>query len=50
MYLDFLKRAGTIIFAVVTILWILSVLPIGVEPYSQDSILGKIGTIYCSNI
>ena len=39
----FLKRAGTTIFAVVTILWILSVLPIGVEPYSKNSMLGKIG-------
>ena len=42
---EFLKRAGTIIFAVVTILWILSVLPLGVEQYSQESLLGKIGTI-----
>ena len=40
---DFIKRAGTVIFAVVSILWILSVLPAGVEPYSQDSILGRIG-------
>ena len=41
---DFLKRAGTIIFAVVTILWILSVFPLGVQPYSQESLLGIIGT------
>lgn len=41
----FLKRAGTTIFAVITILWILSVLPLGVEPYSQDSVLGRIGMI-----
>ncbi len=41
---DFLHRAGTIIFVVVSLLWILSVLPFGVEPYSQESILGKIGT------
>ncbi|SHH78611.1 ferrous iron transport protein B [Sporanaerobacter acetigenes] len=40
---SFLKRAGTIIFAVVTALWVLSVLPFGVEPYSDASILGKIG-------
>lgn len=40
---DFIKRAGTVIFAVVTVLWILSVFPLGVEPYSQDSLLGKIG-------
>ncbi|MBU5313674.1 ferrous iron transport protein B [Tissierella carlieri] len=42
---DFLHRAGTIIFVVVSLLWVLSVLPFGVEPYSQESILGKIGTI-----
>ncbi|MCY6484478.1 ferrous iron transport protein B [Clostridium aestuarii] len=39
----FLKKAGTIIFAVVTLLWILSVLPFGVEQYSEASALGKIG-------
>lgn len=42
---DFLHRAGTIIFIVVSVLWVLSVLPFGVEPYSQESILGRIGTI-----
>lgn len=42
---DFLKRAGTVIFAVVTLLWILSRFPLGVVPYSQESILGKIGSI-----
>lgn len=42
---DFLHRAGTIIFVVVSLLWVLSVLPFGVEPYSQESILGKIGTV-----
>lgn len=40
----FIKKAGTIIFAVVTLLWVLANLPAGVEPYSQASILGKIGT------
>lgn len=40
---DFVVRAGTIIFAVVTLLWILARLPIGVEAYSQASLLGKIG-------
>lgn len=40
----FLKRAGTVIFAVVTLLWVLSVLPRGVEPHGQQSILGQIGT------
>lgn len=42
---DFLKRAGTVIFVVVSLLWVLSVLPFGVEPSSQASILGRIGTL-----
>ncbi|MBC8590360.1 ferrous iron transport protein B [Wansuia hejianensis] len=42
---DFLHRAGTMIFVVVSLLWILSILPYGVEPYSQESILGRIGTL-----
>ncbi|NMB32907.1 MAG: ferrous iron transport protein B [Clostridium sp.] len=41
----FLKKAGTIVFAVVTLVWILAVLPASVEPYSQYSILGRIGTL-----
>jgi len=41
---DFLERAGTIIFFVVSLLWVLSIFPLGVEPYSQESILGQIGT------
>lgn len=40
---DFVVRAGTIIFAVVALLWVLARFPIGVEPYSQASLLGKIG-------
>lgn len=40
----FLKKAGTIIFAVVSLLWVFARLPFGVEPYSQDSILGIVGT------
>jgi len=40
----FLVRAGTVIFAVVSLLWILAVLPTGVEPYGPASILGRIGT------
>ncbi len=39
----FIKRAGTVIFAVITLLWVLAVLPTSAEPYSQFSILGKIG-------
>ncbi|NLY45774.1 MAG: ferrous iron transport protein B [Tissierella sp.] len=41
---DFIHRAGTIIFVVISLLWVLSILPLGVEPYSQESILGRIGT------
>ncbi|MBZ2175433.1 ferrous iron transport protein B [Schnuerera sp. xch1] len=41
---EFLKRAGTTILIVVTMLWILAILPMGVEPYSQNSLLGGIGT------
>lgn len=40
---EFIQRAGTIILIVVAALWVLSVLPQGVEPYSQDSVLGRIG-------
>jgi ferrous iron transport protein B len=42
----FLKRAGTVIFLVVTILWVLSMLPAGVEPYSKESLLGRIGSFF----
>ncbi len=41
---DFIKRAGTIIFLVISLLWVLSIFPLGVEQYSQASILGRIGT------
>lgn len=39
----FLARAGTTIFAVVSLLWVLAVLPTGAEPYGPASILGSIG-------
>jgi ferrous iron transport protein B len=39
----FLKRAGTIIFAVVVIVWVLASLPWGVEYASQASALGQVG-------
>ncbi len=42
---EFLRRAGTIIFVVISLLWVLSVLPLGVEPYSEESILGLIGRL-----
>ena len=41
----FLTRAGTTIFAVVSLLWVLAVLPVGVEPYGAESILGRIGLL-----
>jgi len=40
----FLKRAGTTIFVVITLLWVLAVLPGSAEPYSELTILGRIGT------
>ena len=39
----FLKRAGTTIFVVITLLWVLAVLPASAEPYSQFTYLGRIG-------
>lgn len=42
---DFLHRAGTVIFVVVSLLWVLSIFPLGVEQYSQESLLGRIGTL-----
>lgn len=41
----FLKKAGTIIFAIVVIVWALSNLPFGVEPGTEKSILGMIGSV-----
>lgn len=40
----FLKRAGTTIFVVITLLWVLAMLPGSAEPYSEFSYLGRIGT------
>lgn len=40
----FIKKAGTIIFSIVVVVWVLSNLPLGVEPGSAESILGKMGT------
>lgn len=39
----FIKKAGVIILPAVVVIWILSVLPFGVEQYSEASILGRIG-------
>jgi ferrous iron transport protein B len=41
---SFIRRAGTIIFAVVILIWVLSNLPAGVEFASQESFLGRIGS------
>ena len=43
--LFFLKKAGTIIFAAVVIIWNLASLPVGVDYASENSIIGKIGQI-----
>jgi len=40
----FIKRAGTIIFIVVVLVWFLSVMPLGIEPGSAESVLGRIGS------
>jgi len=42
----FLRRAGTIIFAAVVIIWLLASLPWGVEYASVGSILGQIGSFF----
>ncbi|HZK02372.1 MAG TPA: ferrous iron transport protein B [Anaerovoracaceae bacterium] len=39
----FIKKAGTIIFVVITLLWVMAVLPFSAEPYSQFTILGRVG-------
>lgn len=41
---SFIRKAGTIILAVVVLVWVLSNLPVGVEYASQESILGRIGS------
>jgi len=40
---EFLIRAGTIIFSVVLLVWLLSSLPWGVEYASAESVIGRIG-------
>lgn len=40
----FIVRAGTVIFMVVTIMWVLAVVPGSVQPYSQYTLLGRIGS------
>lgn len=43
---SFLKRAGKVIFPMVIVLWILSIFPVGVEQYSDESFLGIIGNVF----
>ena len=40
----FIRKAGTIIFMVTVLVWVLANLPIGVEYASQESALGRIGS------
>ncbi len=42
---SFVKKAGTIIFGIVVLIWVLSILPIGVTPGSSGSILGRLGSV-----
>ncbi|SHJ49785.1 nucleoside recognition domain-containing protein [Desulfofundulus thermosubterraneus] len=46
MWAVFLRKAGTIIFSVVILIWLLSVLPWGVEPGSKESLIGHLGAIF----
>ena len=39
----FLKKAGTVIFGAVIIVWVMASLPLGVEYGSHESIIGRIG-------
>ncbi|NLP47398.1 MAG: ferrous iron transport protein B [Clostridiales bacterium] len=39
----FVKKAGTVIFLVVTLMWVMAVLPTSAQPYGENSILGVLG-------
>jgi ferrous iron transport protein B len=41
---SFIRKAGTIIFGAVVLIWVLSVLPWGVEYASQESLVGRLGS------
>lgn len=41
----FIKKAGTIIFGTVVLIWALASFPAGVEFASQESLIGKIGSV-----
>ena len=40
---SFIRKAGTIIFGAVVLIWVLSVFPWGVEYASQESLVGRLG-------
>jgi len=42
----FLKKAGTIIFAGVVLIWLLASLPLGVQYASKESFIGQIGSFF----
>jgi len=42
----FLKKAGTIIFLGVVLIWFLASVPFGVDYASQESIIGKLGSVF----
>jgi ferrous iron transport protein B len=42
----FLRKAGTIIFLGVVLIWFLASLPLGVEYASQQSVIGKLGSVF----
>lgn len=42
---SFIRKAGTIILAVVILVWVLSSLPAGVEYAGRDSVLGQMGSL-----
>ncbi|MGL5616817.1 MAG: ferrous iron transport protein B [Sarcina sp.] len=42
---SFVKRAGILILPIMIVLWFLSIMPLGVEPYSEHSYLGMIGGV-----
>jgi len=42
----FLRKAGTIIFLVVVLVWLFATLPVGVEYASIDSLMGKLGEFF----
>jgi ferrous iron transport protein B len=42
----FLRKAGTIIFLGVVLIWFLASIPFGVEYASQESVIGKLGSVF----